>query len=58
MTQRRVTRRLGRSKVVADIWRSKMPKENWVGGLNTRFDRTTNWVGEINMAESMRWTER
>jgi hypothetical protein len=26
----------GRSKTVAGIWRSKMTKENWVGGPNAR----------------------
>jgi hypothetical protein len=33
-TQRRAMR-LGRSKVAADVWGSKMTKRNWVGGLNT-----------------------
>jgi hypothetical protein len=28
--------RSGRSKVAIDIWRSKMTKENWVGGPNAQ----------------------
>jgi hypothetical protein len=31
-----------------------MTKENWVGGLNARLDRTVDWSSERNMIESMR----
>jgi hypothetical protein len=44
--------------VVASVWRLKMTKENWVGGLNVQLDKTADWAGEKNMAKSMRRIER
>jgi hypothetical protein len=35
-----------------------MKKENWVGGLNARLGRTTDWAGEKNIAKSMRWDRK
>jgi hypothetical protein len=35
-----------------------MTKENWVGGQNTRFGRTTDEAGEKYMADSMRWGKK
>jgi hypothetical protein len=47
-----------KSGITAGIWRSKMKKENWVGGLNARLDRTADWAGEKNIAKSMRWDKK
>jgi hypothetical protein len=33
---------LGRPKAAAGVWRSKMTKENWVGGPNARLGRTVD----------------
>jgi hypothetical protein len=51
--QRRAVRR---ANVMTGVCRSKMTKGNWVGGLNAWLGQTAYWVGEKNIAESMRWT--
>jgi hypothetical protein len=43
-----------KSGAAAGVWRSKMIKENWVGGPNARLGRTADWAREKNMATSMR----
>jgi hypothetical protein len=43
-----------KSGTTTSVWRSKMTKGNWIGGLNVRLDRTADWVDEKNMAVSMR----
>jgi hypothetical protein len=35
-----------KSGTATDIWRLKMIKENWVGGLNARLGQTASWAGE------------
>jgi hypothetical protein len=45
-----------KSGITAGIWRSKMKKENWVGGLNALLD--ADWTGEKNIAKSMRWDKK
>jgi hypothetical protein len=35
-----------KSGTATDVWRSKMIKENWVGGLNARLGQTASWAGE------------
>jgi hypothetical protein len=39
-------RRLVKSGAAAGVWRSKMTKENWVGGPNARLGRTADWARE------------
>jgi hypothetical protein len=43
-----------KSGTTTSVWRPKMTKRNWVGGLNVRLDRTADWVDEKNMVVSMR----
>jgi hypothetical protein len=35
-----------------------MTKGNWVGVMNAWLGRTTDWAGEKNIAESMRWIRK
>jgi hypothetical protein len=52
--QRRVVRRPGRLNAAIDVCKSKMTKENWVGGPNARLSRIADLAGEKNMADIMR----